>query len=292
MNGFPTVPVHDLKIHPREGDLIAGTHGRSIWIVNITLLQQFDDSVEEADAHLFQPAPAYHFGTRPTGGEFTAQAYFEAGSPPAGANIRYWLGDDVDEEVEIIIQDPQGETFRTLEGSSSQGLNSTLWNLMGESVTLPRSPSEVRDSISTEARLAVVVDSLEAAGEDREEIDEAVETLRQPSQGGGFNFGGGGGGGGDSTGRWVDRPAEGRAIAGSGGGGGGGSTTLEQDILRLVRGDTGRRRRFRSRGGLFPTRSEPAPMAEPGIYTIILKIGDDTFTQQLSVDRSENAPSG
>ena len=38
MNGLPTVPVHDLQIHPREGDLIAGTHGRSIWIVNITAL--------------------------------------------------------------------------------------------------------------------------------------------------------------------------------------------------------------------------------------------------------------
>jgi hypothetical protein len=38
---LPTVPVHDLVIHPREGDLIAATHGRSLWILDdITPLQQ------------------------------------------------------------------------------------------------------------------------------------------------------------------------------------------------------------------------------------------------------------
>jgi hypothetical protein len=28
MTGLPNVPVHDLKIHPRDAELIAGTHGR------------------------------------------------------------------------------------------------------------------------------------------------------------------------------------------------------------------------------------------------------------------------
>jgi hypothetical protein len=32
-------------------------------------------------------------------------------------------------------------------------------------------------------------------------------------------------------------------------------------------------------------------MAEPGTYTVVLKIGDRTFTQPLHVDRSETAPS-
>jgi hypothetical protein len=40
MTGLPTVPVHDLKIHPRDAELVAGTHGRSIWIVDIAPLQQ------------------------------------------------------------------------------------------------------------------------------------------------------------------------------------------------------------------------------------------------------------
>ena len=48
---------------------------------------------------------------------------------------------------------------------------------------------------------------------------------------------------------------------------------------------------FGGGGGLFPQRSEPAPLAEPGSYTVILKVGDDTFTQTLTVERSATAPS-
>jgi hypothetical protein len=289
--------VRDLKIHPRDGDLIAATHGRSIWIVNITPLQQIDASVLASDAYLFEPAPAFHFGTPPTGGEFTAQAYFEAPSPPYGAEIRYWLAENDFDEADVVILDAQGDTVQSLNGTTREGLNSVTWNLRGVGETLPRSPSEVRDSIATEKRLAFVVDSLVAAGVDRGNIDEAVESLRNPAQGGGFGFGGRGGGGGGRgmvSDQWVERPAEGRPSAGGGGGfGGGGAPSLEQDILRLVRGDTGggRRRFGGGGGGLFPQRSEPAPLAEPGTYTVILKVGDDTFTQTLKVERSATAPS-
>ena len=54
---LPTVPVHDLVIHPRDGDLIAATHGRSIWILDdITPLQQLSPEVLTSDAHLFRAA--------------------------------------------------------------------------------------------------------------------------------------------------------------------------------------------------------------------------------------------
>jgi len=55
MTDLPTVPVHDLVIHPRESDLVAATHGRSIWILDdITPLQQLTDAVLASDAHLFR----------------------------------------------------------------------------------------------------------------------------------------------------------------------------------------------------------------------------------------------
>jgi hypothetical protein len=194
------------------------------------------------------------------------------------------------EDVEILIQAPGGDTVQTLTGSKRKGLNTANWNLRGQSVTLPRSPSEVRDSIATEKRLAFVVDSLAQAGTDQEELDEAVEALRNPAGGGGFRFGGGGGAAPVSD-RWVERPAEGRPTGATGAGA---EPSLEQDILRLVRGEAGggRRRFFGRSRGLFPTRSEPAEMVEPGTYTVILKIGEQTFSQPLRVDRSEHAPSG
>ncbi|MBI4519426.1 MAG: hypothetical protein HY701_01200 [Gemmatimonadetes bacterium] len=55
MSGFPTVPVHDLVIHPRDGDLVAGTHGRGIWIADdITPLQQLTPEVLASAVHLFE----------------------------------------------------------------------------------------------------------------------------------------------------------------------------------------------------------------------------------------------
>lgn len=55
MNGMPTVATQDLVIHPRDNDLVSGTHGRSIYIVDdITPLQQLTSAVLRAPAHLFE----------------------------------------------------------------------------------------------------------------------------------------------------------------------------------------------------------------------------------------------
>src|SRR6185295_10070679 len=59
MNGLPTVRVDDILIHPRDNDLILGTHGRSIWIIDdITALQQMTATVQSTDATLFDIRPA------------------------------------------------------------------------------------------------------------------------------------------------------------------------------------------------------------------------------------------
>lgn len=295
MEGFPTTPVHDLQIHPREGELIAGTHGRSIWIVDIKPLQQFSPAIVDADAHLFEPAPAYQFGTPPLGGEFTAQAYFQVPSPPYGSQISYWLGERAEEAPRITITDASGTEMWSGTGSRSRGMHTVQWNLRGQATPIPRSPSEVRDSIAAERRLDVVADSLIEAGEDREEVEEAVAALREPSAGGGGGgFGGGGGGGGGlpftNDGRFLERPAEGRAISG-GGGGGQANLNMRTRISRLVRPPQGRRFRFGGGGNLFPQRTERAEMAAPGVYTVTLEVDGEEYTQELKVDWALSAPS-
>ena len=293
MENLPTVPVHDLEIHPRDGELIAATHGRSIWITDIRPLQQLTPAVMAARAHLFDPATAHHFGTPPTGGEFTAQAYFMTPSPEYGASLRYWLGEDTEEEVEVVVEDAQGNRMWRDEGTATRGLHAVTWDLTGEPVRLGRSPSEVRDSIATEKRLAVVVDSLVDAGHDEGEVEEVVEELRRQQSGGGGGFGGDDDDEGlpfTVDGRFVERAAEGELSAGMGEDDDGAS--LRQDILRLVRGETGGRRGRRGGGGgLFPVRTEDAPLAEPGRYTVRLRVGDEEYTRTLRVERSETAHS-
>src|SRR6185437_7772531 len=53
---LPTVPVHDLRI--KEGDLVLGTHGRSIWILDdLTAVRRWTPQAE-ATAGLLPPRPA------------------------------------------------------------------------------------------------------------------------------------------------------------------------------------------------------------------------------------------
>ncbi|MDI9356359.1 MAG: hypothetical protein QM536_04945 [Chitinophagaceae bacterium] len=51
--GLPSVPVHDLTIHPRENDLILGTHGRSIFIGNIAHIQALSPTILSKNFHFF-----------------------------------------------------------------------------------------------------------------------------------------------------------------------------------------------------------------------------------------------
>ena len=99
MESMPAVPVHDLQIHPRDRELIAGTHGRSIWIVNIAPLQDLTAQVLADGAGAFEPAPAYNFAEAARGGESYGQAWFARPTPGVGGRISYYIGDDVAEEL-------------------------------------------------------------------------------------------------------------------------------------------------------------------------------------------------
>lgn len=289
MTGLPTVPVHDLQIHPRDGELIAGTHGRSIWIVDIKPLQQFSPMVADADAHLFEPAPADQYGTPPRGGEFTAQHYFVAPNPAYGAEVTYWLGAEA-EEAAIAVTDQAGREMWSQDVPAIRGIHTIRWNLRGPSTPLTLSPSEARDSIAMVARLEAVADSLVGEGEDQDQVDSAIERLMARAGGG---RGGGGGGGGEGLpftpdGVFIQRPAEGGEIDADDGGA---PVSLQDRISQIIRPTEGRRRRNRGGAGLLPGRTEPAAMAEPGRYTVTLTVDGVEHVQSVEVGWALSAPS-
>ncbi len=109
MDGLPAVPVHDLAIHPRDRELIAGTHGRSIWIVDIAPLQDLTDQVIADGAALFEPKPAHQFGTSPRGGEFYAQAWFSRPTPGSNAEISYYIGAELAAQLRAAFDESQPE---------------------------------------------------------------------------------------------------------------------------------------------------------------------------------------
>jgi hypothetical protein len=217
MSGLPTVPVHDLKIHPRERELIAGTHGRSIWIVDIAPLEQLTDSVVAATAYLFQPKTAYQYGQSPLGGGSPGQKTFRAQSPQYGAEIAYRLtaaNSDRRARTRVVITDISGDTVRTIQGPAGPGLHRVVWNFQGKTPPpVALSPSQRRDSVWLVARINFVFDSLTKAGGNAQMLGPIKDALLAGDVQGlaqRFGFGGGGFGGAGAfvTGRFVERPGE------------------------------------------------------------------------------------
>jgi len=36
---LPTIPVYDLVVHPRDGELVIGTHGRSVFVASVSTVR-------------------------------------------------------------------------------------------------------------------------------------------------------------------------------------------------------------------------------------------------------------
>ena len=91
-SNFPSVPVYDLQIHPRDHELIAATHGRGFWIVDIAPLEQMTTKVIAERTYLFEPRPAFGWAEPPTrgaSGNGNAQGFFTTQNPTYGATISY-----------------------------------------------------------------------------------------------------------------------------------------------------------------------------------------------------------
>lgn len=139
MTGLPTVRVDDLLIHPRDNDLIAGTHGRGIWICDdISALQQMDDKVIAASSHLFDIRPGVVWQnditlSRAGGG----QKVFRGENAQAGTAITYYLGAAAAGDVKITVSDITGKVVRNINGTKELGLNRVQWNLRGDPPARP-----------------------------------------------------------------------------------------------------------------------------------------------------------
>ena len=131
MTGLPTVRIDDILVHPRDNDLIVGTHGRSIWIIDdITPLQQMTDAVTTADAHLFDVRKATAWATDITKANgLGADKHFRGQNPQGGTAISYYLKGAATGDVKITISDATGRVVREMDGTKDAGLNRVQWNL-------------------------------------------------------------------------------------------------------------------------------------------------------------------
>lgn len=128
-NNLPTTPVHDLVIHPRENELVIGTHGRGAYILDAQPLQTYKAKTTGKNAHLFDirpvPLPQYR-----ENGEWATEKH-------RNAFIYYYLEQPL--PVEITITEEQKENkektktepkvIKTLKGTAEKGINCAIWDL-------------------------------------------------------------------------------------------------------------------------------------------------------------------
>jgi hypothetical protein len=306
MTGLPTVPVHDLRIHPRDRDLIAATHGRGIWITNISALEQMSEAVLAEDVHLFTAPTAYQFGDPPVEGQSQGHQLFEAPSPPYGAVITYRLAKQQG-PVRVVITDATGDTIQSLNGPGAAGINRVAWTYNGKPA--PRPPLgavQKRDSALQMQRINFVLDSLEKAGTN----PQMITMVRGLATTGDLTplmamFGGGGGRGPAGFGpppAWSARPGEGAPSGGGRGGApgaGGAGAPLDANAFQsqlALFAIPGRPVQTGGFAGLSFLQTLGFPQTgfgggggaevTPGDYLVSITVGGKTLKQRVHVERA------
>jgi hypothetical protein len=131
-SGLPAAAVDDLVIHPRERDLVLGTHGRSVWVLDDAsfISQLKPELLDQAVALLdIMPATPRQFSMRSYG---AGHGIFRAQNPPLGAAINFWVKEAAGESFKIQVQDEKGFTLRELTGVTRTGINRATWDLQAD----------------------------------------------------------------------------------------------------------------------------------------------------------------
>ena len=207
MNGLPTVAVHDLVIHPRENDLIIGTHGRGVWILDdITPLQQYTGEVVDSEATLFDPRPVTQWLSINRGGS-RGHLLFTGDNPQGGAPINFFIKSESVESAVLNISDVSGNLTWTAELTPTAGINQYRWGMRFD----PTGEQKQEFIQSIRQMIERVPDQVELTRAQRRELtqidtrlDEQLtsqELMQLQQQVSGMMGGGRGGGGGGGRGR-------------------------------------------------------------------------------------------
>ena len=188
-NGLPTIQVKDLCIQRKVNDLVVGTFGRGIYVIDDYSPLRFLKSESKAtlfpvrDAVLF--VPSSQFGG--AGKAFLGASFYTAENTPYGAALTYTMKEglktkkqkrkdaerdaakagkpipyptaeelrtEAEEEAPsafLVVSDAEGNVVRTVPGGTSEGMHRVYWDLRDPAAALPaqRPPSPDDDEDDT-----------------------------------------------------------------------------------------------------------------------------------------------
>jgi len=173
-HGLPTASAMALIVHPREHDLVIGTHGRAAYILDdIRPLRSLTAETLARPIHLFDIPDAQQYMVKQTGASrFPGHAEFRGANRPYGALITYSLNveglphpkEEIERQrkaaqpqaaaaeregrpergpqVSIEISDADGEVIRRIEAPAKLGVNRVAWDLRRDGFKRPRGDEE------------------------------------------------------------------------------------------------------------------------------------------------------
>jgi photosystem II stability/assembly factor-like uncharacterized protein len=122
---MPYNPVHDLKIHPREHDLVVATHGRGIFITNIRPLQEWSAEAMKKPFHFYNIRSKVQWIS--PGDNNSSYNNFEGESEPLGLELYYHSNTDQDTAMIEVLH---GElVVNELKAPIKAGMNKVVWDL-------------------------------------------------------------------------------------------------------------------------------------------------------------------
>ena len=160
-NALPDVPIADLQIHPRGHELLAATHGRGVYLMDVARLEAWAPAAASGAAHLFEIPPVEAFNVLEHR-DFLAQSTYVGANPPRAAVIEYVVNGNALAASTLRISTADGEVLREIDAPMTTGVHRLEWDLRLAPPPQPRRqppPAGVlgddpRPAESTRARIA------------------------------------------------------------------------------------------------------------------------------------------
>lgn len=127
-DGLPTIAVYDLAVHPRDGEVAIGTHGRGFWILNVSLLRQLDADAMASDVHLFDVQDSVRL---PSSGNFawSGDGGWAGTNPSTAIEVHYRLAQKHSKkDVKLEIFNSRGQSVGTPQASAEAGIHTVRWS--------------------------------------------------------------------------------------------------------------------------------------------------------------------
>jgi photosystem II stability/assembly factor-like uncharacterized protein len=141
---FPPVPVNDVKIHPGVADVVIGTHGRGIYIIDdITPLRALTPDALQKDVVMLASRPAV-LGIPQYEQRSEGDTLYVSGATGDVASISYYLKKrHIVGDSKVEIYDSAGNLVSTLPAGKRRGINRVDWAMRMKPPQIPAGSSTI-----------------------------------------------------------------------------------------------------------------------------------------------------